>query len=240
MRAFGMRTAALALAASVTACGGGGEPVAQQSQTQAPTPTPTPTLPAVADDKATAKRALVTPADLGKPWIQPKKVNEAKKAEKGDLCPGQKNARTLAKARADENADLTEGGQAGAAIGSFGVRTYGFGEEQKWRDAVAAATKGCAKWKSLEKLYVTLDVVTPPQVAGADEVFAHIERIYAEAAHKTLYYVRHYYEARVGRVVVSFELAYIQPKTDPTGKNMAKSSALLAKQVAKARKAFAL
>lgn len=224
------------LALALAACGSSGGPTAQQSQT----PSPTPTLPPVATDEAAAKQALLTAAELGTPWVQPKKVNEAKKA-KGERCPGQKNAGTLAPGRAKAERDLTRGTKAGADIASFGIRVYGFGEEQAWRDAVDASEKGCASWKSLEGAFVTLEeVATPPAVPGADEVIVSIERIYADAAHKTLYYVRHYYEARTGRVVTTFELAYIQPKADPTGKDLAVSAALLAKQVAKTKATFGL
>ena len=229
---LGIRVAAAAAAFALAACGSDG------GSSGRPTPSPTPTLPSVADDEATVKRALVTPADLGAPWVEPAKVNEVQKAE-GELCPGQQNARTLHKARAAGIAKLTEGTGAGAPIGLFGVRAYEPGQEQQWRDAYAAAVKGCASWKSREKLYVTLEVVAaPPAVPGAEEVRAHIERVYAEASHKSLHYVRHYYEARIGRIVVSFEDAFVQPRSDPTGQDMTKSAALLARQVAKARKAF--
>lgn len=245
MRTYGTTVAAATLALALTACGGGGgTPDAQPSPSQTsatPSPSPTPTLPPLAADKAALKKAVVTAADLGKPWVQPKSVNEQKQQEKGDLCPRQKAPRVLYKARASEARRLTKGTQQGAAIGSFAVRAYVLAFEEKWRDAFAEAAAGCEAYKSLDGTYVTLDVIdAPPAVAGADEVLAYIERVYADKGHKNLYYVRHYYEARTDRYVSSFEYAYVQPKSDPTGKDMTASAKLLAKQVAKTRKTFGL
>jgi hypothetical protein len=238
MKALGI--AALSLALVLPACGSDAKTPEAQPTTQSPTPSPTPTLPTVAQDKATAKKAVVTAADLGKPWVTPKAVNQAKQKEKGDLCPGQPNARTVHKPRASASLNHTEGSKAGAAIGSYAVRTYGFGDKQKWLDALDETHRGCTKWTSLEKLYVELEVVAAPAIPGADEVVLHIERIYADKTRKTLHYVRHYYEAWTERVVSSFEYAYIQPKSDPTGKDLTTSSELFAKQVAKTRETFGI
>ena len=226
---------ALVLTFALTACGSSEPgPAAQQSQT----PSPTPTLPPVADDTAKAKAALLTAAELGKPWVQPKKVNTSKNV-KGERCPGQQKSTAILAPRARAERDMTKGSQAGADIGSFEVRVYELGQEQAIRDAAAASSKGCASWTSAEKLYVELESVTPPTVAGADEVvLADIERIYADKTKKTLHYVRHVYEVRTGRVVTFFELAYIQPKSDPKGADLTVSTALLAKQVAKTKATF--
>ena len=229
---------ALALATSLAMTGcGGSDPVATPQQTQ--TPSPTPTLPTVKEDEAMVKAAIVTAAELGTPWVKPKDVSRTKNA-KGERCPGQKNAGTIAHARAEEAYSFTKGTKAGVPIGSFGVRAYAFGEEQKWRDAVAESAKGCAAWKAAEGTYVTGEVVTPPAIPGADEVYVSIERVYADKTMKTLHYVRHYYEARTGRIVTWVEYAYVQPKSDPTGKDLSVSSPLLAKQVTKTRTTFGL
>ena len=229
--------AALALTLALTACGSSDPgPSAQPT----PSVSPTPTLPPVADDTAKAKAALLTAAELGKPWIQPKKVNEAKNA-KGERCPGQKKATAILAPRARADRDLTKGSQAGADIGSFEIRVYEFGQEEAIRAAAIASATGCASYTSNEKLYVEIETVaSPPAIAGADEVHLDIERVYADKTKKTLYYVRHYYEARTGRVVTMFELAYIQPKSDPTGKDTTVSAELAAKQVAKTKTTFGL
>ena len=227
---------ALATTLAMTGCGGS-DPAASPQQTQ--TPSPTPTLPPVADDKANVKAAIVTAAELGKPWVKPKQVSRTKNA-KGERCPGQKNAGTLAKARAEEAYSFTKGTAAGVPIASFGVRAYEFGEEATWRDAVAKSAAGCAAWNAAEGTYVTGEVVTPPTIPGADEVYASIERVYADKTMKTLHYVRHYYEARSGRIVTWVEYAYVQPKTDPTGKDLSVSAPLLTQQIAKTRTTFGL
>jgi hypothetical protein len=73
-------------------------------------------------------------------------------------------------------------------------------------------------------------------VAGADEVLARLERIYADSSKKTLHYVRQTLVVRVGgRTYVALEHAYIQPKSDPTGADWTKTVAIAMKQVTKAR-----
>ncbi len=47
-------------------------PSSPVSTTSPPSPTPEP--PSKAEDTAALKRATVTAADLGKPWVEPKKV----------------------------------------------------------------------------------------------------------------------------------------------------------------------
>ncbi|HVF03648.1 MAG TPA: hypothetical protein VNA20_02290 [Frankiaceae bacterium] len=243
MKRYGIRVA-LALTLAVPACGGSastgsGADGPGGNATPSASPSPTPTLPPVAADKKLVKQALVTPADLGKPWVEPKKVNQAK-AAKGELCPGHKNSAARNKPRADQRRQMTKGSKPGAAIVSVAVRTYALGTEAAWRDAFAAAAKGCKSWTAAEKTFVTLEVVTPPTVAGADEVLAHVERIYADKTKKTLYYVRHWVEARTGRVVTAFEHAFVQPKSDPTGADLTATVALVETQVAKVRTTFGL
>lgn len=230
--------AALALTLALTACGSADPgPVTGQLSER---PTPTPTLPAVPEDELKAEAALLTAAELGKPWVAPKKVSQTKNA-KGERCPGQRKATAILEPRAIATVRMTKGTKAGADIGSFEVRTYGTGQEQAIRDAAAASAKGCASWTSAEKLYVELESVTPPTVAGVDEVVAaDIERVYADKTKEVLHYVRHYYEARTGRVVTMVELAYVQPKSDPTGADLTASTALLAKQVAKTKATFGI
>jgi hypothetical protein len=225
-------TAVLAL--SLAACGGGGT-TAQPSTSASPSaPSPTPTLPTVAADKAATKAALLTAAELGKPWVQPKSVNKVK-AAKGELCPGQPTSAVIAKARAEARRQFTEGTKTGAGILSVNVRTYAFGKEDAWRAAVDKANKACAKWKAVEGNYVVLEpVAAAPSVAGAEEVVGHYERVYADAAHKTLQYVRQILEARTGRVVVTMEYAFLTPKSDPNGDDLTKTTGYLAKQVSKA------
>lgn len=239
MRRYGIRVA-LALALTATACGGSASTEGGGGNaTPSTSPSPTPTVPPVATDKKLAKRAILTVADLGKPWVAPKSVSKVETG-KGELCPGHKNSVALNKPRADSSRYFTKGTKPGAAIAGYTVRVYGLGNEAKWRDSFTTASTSCPSWKAAEGTFVTLEMVTAPAIAGADEVLAHVERIYADKTKKTLHYVRHWIEARTGRVVTAFEHAYIQPKSDPTGSDLTASVALAAKQVAKVRTTFGL
>lgn len=227
------RWAAAALAVAVlTSCGG-------SSDSQAPTRSRTPTVPAVAQDLELAKKALVTPADLGTPWVEPKKVNNAGGKE-GEACKGQPSAKSISKPRASQRVDMTDGTKKGAAIGSFEVRTLEPGGDKAWRDAFVAETKGCATATSPDGTFTTWDIVGAPTVPGSDDVVARIERVYADKSRSKLIYVRHTYEARSGRVISYLSYAYIQPASDPTGGDLTKSVGLLIHQVAKARATFGL
>jgi hypothetical protein len=240
MRRLPLVLAAVALAGTA-ACGSSGSPSSAPSPTPSPTtPSPTPTLPPVATDKAAVKAALVHATDLGKPWVEPKSVNRTKTA-KGDLCPGKKADQLRVPSRATADVSMTEGTKQGAAIASYSAFAYDPAKLAAWRTAFATATKDCASYKAPEGTYVvTSTPAAAVTVSGADAVLVRLERIYAEAAHKTLYYVRQTLKCVVGRYVVTIEHAFIQPKTDPTGADLTKTVTLMEKQVAKARAAFAL
>jgi hypothetical protein len=222
--------AVCAVAAAVTACTGSGA--------DAPSRAPTSTIPAVAADKALVKKALLTPADLGPPWVQPKKVNKTADSAEGEACKGQPNATEIVKPRAAARIDMTEGSKRGAAIGSFGVRTLRPGSEQAWRNAFAAETAGCARVTASDGTVTTSEEFGAPKVPGSDDVVARVERIYTDKSQQKLVYVRHTYEARIGRVVAYLSYAFIQPTSDPTGGDPTKSVRLLIRQVAKARATF--
>jgi hypothetical protein len=230
------RVLTLALSAALLAgCASGSSPKASPS----PTPSPTPTLPPVETDKASVKAALVTAADVGTPWVAPKEVNRTK-TKKGELCPGHKDDLARVDTRADANVSMTEGTKQGAAIASFEVHAFDPALLDTWREGFAKAVAECAAFVAPEKTYVTTELVaTPPTVPGCDEVLARTQHVYADAAHKTLYYVRQNLRCRVGRVVIAFEHAFIQPKSDPTGADFTKSVTLIQKQVAKVATTFA-
>lgn len=228
------RVLTLALSATLLAgCASGSSPKASPSPS--PTPSPTPTLPPVATDTASLKASLVTAADVGAPWVTPKggKVNRTNTA-KGDLCPGHKDVFARVPGRASAEVNMTEGTKQGAAIGSYQLVAYDPAKIDAWRAAFTAANAECKAFVSPEKLWVTTETLAEPSTLdGCDEVLARIQRVYADRTRKTLYYVRQVVQCRVGRVVVEFEHAFIQPKTDPTGADFAKTVTLTAKQVAK-------
>src|SRR3954453_23815647 len=55
------------------------------------TPAPSLTARTKAEDAADVKKALVTAADLGTPWVKPKTVSRAG-GKKGEICPGHVSA----------------------------------------------------------------------------------------------------------------------------------------------------
>lgn len=222
-----------AVLVAATACGGGAKPSTQPTPAPTtPSPTPTPTLPPVATDQAAVKAAIVTSADLGAPWVTPKKVNRTQTA-KGELCPGKQNEQKRVPPRATGSVQMTEGAKEGAAIASFDVHAFDPVKVEPYALAFVAATADCKAYTALEKTYVTTEDVPGVTVPGTDEAMARIERIYADSSKKQLYYVRQTIKARVGRAYVALEHAFIQPKTDPTGADFTKTIALLTKQVDK-------
>ena len=226
MRHFGRWAAAgLVFVTAVTACGSSGSPERSRSSSTS--------IPPVATEAALAKQALISAAELGAPWVEPKSGVSTASGKKGEACPGQPSAETLNKPRASASENLTEGTKQGAAIGTFEVRTIEPGTEQAWRDTFAAVTKGCATSTSTDGTFSTWDVVGAPAVPGSDEVLARIERIYSDKSKSKLLYVRQSYEARAGRVISALSYAFIQPASDPTGGDLTKSAALLTRQVTK-------
>jgi hypothetical protein len=227
----------LAAVVVTAACGGGSDSSAK------PKPSPTPTLPTVAADVAAVKAAVVTPADLGKPWVQPEKVNTVKgnkDAGKSLLCPPkQLTAFEMVPPRAHASVNLTLGTKTGADIASFDVYTYLFSSLSDLRAAVMTAETACAQWKAVEGNYVVLTPVSGLTVTGAEEVLAHIERVYADARHTQLQYVRQVVTARSGRIICVLERAFIVPKTDPTGKDLTEANRLAGIQLAKAVRTIA-
>lgn len=232
--AMDARRALLAVLLAATACGGGGAdpaPVASPAPSTA-SPTPSPTLPPVATDEAGVKALLVTAAEVGPRWVAQAKVNRTQ-TKKGELCPGKKNEQSRVAPRATGSVKMTEGTQQGAAIASFDVHAFDPAVLEDYKAAFAAATAECAAYTSLEKTYVTTELVTAPTVDGADWALARLERVYADSTKKQLYYVRQTIKVGVGRSVVALEHAFVQPASDPTGADFAKTAELLGKQVAK-------
>lgn len=229
------------LAVALAACGGGGgdtTPRASGTPATTETPSPTPTLPTKAEDAKLVKSALVTPADLGKPWVQPKAVNQTTLG-KEELCPGKPNDVARAKPRASAKVSMTQGTKPGATISTFRVRTLEPGGVEAWHAALAAAQKACASWKAAEGNFVVLTPLkSPVAVEGADEVLGQSEHVYADAKHTQLQYARHVLYARTGRVVSMCELAFLTPKTDPKGLDYTPTAKLLGKQVAKVKTTF--
>ncbi len=221
------------LIGSLAACGG--TPTSASSG-----PDASPELRSVDEERRLARGALVTAADLGRPWVAAKDdPKEAAKEKLDEPCPGQPGVLTIAPPRARATTTFTAGTKPGAAIGSFQVGTLHVGQTQAWREAIATVVEGCRTYRQADGLHVTTtELEKIPPVKGADEVIGLIERIYEGVDHKKLLYVRQYLYTRSGRLVSRAQYAAIQPKSDPTGSDLTEVVGLVSKQTAKATNTF--
>lgn len=232
----------LVLGLVLTACGptATSAPAAQTSAPASTAPSPTPTPPTTADDEAALKKALVTTADLGKPWVQPKSVPSSGN-KKNEVCPGHVSAATQLPSRPAATRAFTEGTGTGVNIGSFLVFTLADPQSDTAavRAAFAADTAACAQFKDPAGLFVLRTAEGPTSVGPADEMVASwAERIYYDKAHKKLAYARHYVIARSGRVVTKVEYDFLAAKKDPQAKDFGRATRLLGKQLDKAARVF--
>lgn len=231
--------------AVVTACSSnppGAPPVSASSAPSvqapsAPSPTPVAPPPTTAQDLASAKRALLTARDLGKPWVQPKTVSTVG-GKKDESCPGKPSVVALAPPAASATVRLTKGSRSGAGIGSFTVSTLPEGGARTYRAAWASMVKNCASFVDAAKFSVVVSSEGPTTIKRADEVLARTERIYYDRSHRQLAYARHVVSARTGRVVSTVEYAFLTTRSDPGAKNFAPVIALLEKQLAKTSATF--
>lgn len=237
--------------ATLAACGGspGAAPGAAVSAPSVPASEPTKAAtsatrspraavsePSKADDLAQLKRALITPTDLGKPWVQPKQVAHTK-GKAAEACPGKPSLATLAPARAGAGAAFTHGTVRGASIANFSVFTMS-DQGAKFRTAWSQTIKACAAFQDTAKLYVVTTAEGPRSLPGTDEVLSRRERLYYDASHTKLAYARHYIVARTGRVLSEVEYDFLTPKSDPTGKDFTPAQKLLALQLTKTKSTF--
>ena len=236
----------LLLGLALTACGPTAtsapppETAASASTAPRPTPSPTPTPPTTAEDQAALKKALVTTADLGKPWVQPKSVPSAGN-KKNEVCPGHVSAATHLPSRPAASRAFTEGSGTGVNIGSFAMFTLAdpSADTAAVRAAYAADTAACAQFKDPAGLFVLRTTEGPTSADSADEMVASwAERVYFDTSHKKLAYARHYVIARSGRVVTKVEYDFLAAKKDPQAKDFGRATRLLDKQLEKAARVF--
>jgi hypothetical protein len=235
---------AAVLAVLAAGCGGSptkappaASPTTAVSSAAPTTPTPTPPR-SKAEDTAALKRATVTAADLGKPWVEPKKVPSAGKA--AEACPGKPTATRQVDTVASFRRDLTEGKGQGVNIGSFALRTLPTDDATDLKAAYAEDTAACKTFTDANKLFVVLTEEGPTSADNADEILmSRADRIYYDKAHKKLAYARHTVVARTGRVVTYVSYAFLTTKADPTAKDFTRTEKLLATQLAKVTKEFA-
>ena len=234
---------AAAIMVAATGCGGpatdtppAASPTTAASSTAPPTPRPTP--PSKAEDTAALKRATVTAADLGQPWVEPKKVPSAGKA--AEACPGKPTATKQVDTVASFRRDLTEGKGQGVNIGSFALRTLPTDDATDLKAAYAKDTAACKTFTDANKLFVVLTEEGPTSADNADEILmSRADRIYYDKAHKKLAYARHTVVARTGRVVSYVSYAFLTTKADPKAEDFTRTQKLLATQLTKVTKEFA-
>jgi hypothetical protein len=186
---------------------------------------------------AELKKGLVTPRDLGAPWIQPKSVSTS--GSKGEICPGHKTATTKALSKAAAQANFTEGKGTGKNIATFRLATLPGPDSSALKAAYATDQKACAAFKDASGFYVVRSLEGPSSVTNADELVASwSERIYYDKSHKKLAYARHYLVARTDQLVTYISYAFLTTKKDPGAKDFTRASDLLDLQLKKNAKAF--
>ena len=230
----------LVLCTVVGACGSdvpasppsSGAPTSSEPASPAPrSPLPTPRT--KAQDAADLKKALVTPRDLGTPWVQPKSVATSR-GKKGEICPGHVSATTKLPARPAVAANFTEGKGTGKNIATFELSTATDGESAGLRGAYVVDQKACAKYRDADGLYIVRSLEGPSSVTGSDEVLgAWAERIYYDKAHKKLAYARHYLVLRTGDVVTYVSYAFLAVDEDARAEDFARATKLAARQLTK-------
>lgn len=241
------------LGATLGACESGSPtaPVASSPPTSAPATTtavpstqvsadatPSATPRTKAQDTADLSKALVTPRDLGKPWVQPTSVSTAG-GKKGELCPGHVSATKKLPARPAVVANFTEGKGDGKNIATFELSTLTGTESSELRTAYAKDAKACATYRDGSGLYVVRSVEGPTTVNGADEVVGRwAERIYYDKAHEKLAYARHYVVLRTGRVLTYVSYAFLTVTADPKAEDFSRTTKLASVQLKKSAAVF--
>jgi hypothetical protein len=178
----------------------------------------------------------MTTTVLGKPWVQPDKVNTAG-GKATEACPGQASLATLAPARASAVASFTRGRERGASIARFTVATVS-DQGRRYRAAWVRTAKACAAFRDASGLYVVTSLEGPKRIAGADDVVSRAERVYHDRDHRQLAYARHFISARVGRVISSVEYDFLTPKSDPRARDFTTARRLLDLQLRRTGGAF--
>ncbi len=198
----------------------------------APSASPSPSSPSKKEDAATLKKALVTAADLGKPWTKPKSVSTVS-GKKGEICPGHTSAVDKVPIRATVGANFTEGRGAGKNIGTFSLSTLADDSEADLAAAYAKDQKACARYRDATELYVVRSTEGPTTIAGSKPVTAWAERIYYDRQHTQLAYARHTVVVQQGRVLTYLSYSFLTTKDDPKAKDFSRATRLLEVQLDK-------
>jgi hypothetical protein len=238
--------ATVLLGLALTSCSSGGNPPIAASSVApidspsvaAAAPSHQASPPTKAQDEAALKRAIVTAANLGKPWVQPASVSTVKH-KRNEPCPGHLSATEKLPNRPQVSRVFTEGKGVGVNIGYFVLSTIPEPDGAALTKAYAADTASCASYRDANKLFVTRTPEGPTAASHADQIVSTwAERIYYDKAHHQLAYARHVLVGRTGRVVVQVEYAFLTQKSDRGAKDFARATRLLEKQLAKISTVF--
>ena len=210
-------------------------PTTSASPSPSPSSEPTPTLPSRDADSATARRALVTAADLGKPWVQSDTPPDSDEA-----CPGSRSAVGRLAFRAAARRDLTRGAGELVNGATFQLATLPGPDAAKVRAAWESDTRACRQHTDADDYYVVYRAAETGTVRGADEVLLRrVERVYFDRGDDEPAYARHTLAARTGRVVVTVTYSFLTSESDPDAGDFSEATELLQTQLTKAAKAFA-
>jgi hypothetical protein len=195
---------------------------------------PSARLPSREADSASLRKALVTAADLGKPWVQTDSPPDSDEA-----CPGTPSAVDRLAFRAAVRRDLTRG--AGELINgaSFELASLPSPDAAKVRAAWETDTRTCRQYTDTDDYYVVYRAAEPTTVNGADEVLLRrVERVYFDRGDDEPAYARHTLVARSGRVVATMTYSFLTSKSDPDATDFSEATELLQTQLTKAARAF--
>jgi hypothetical protein len=182
------------------------------------------------------RRAVMSTATLGRPWVQPKAVATTK-GKAAEACPGQPSIQSLAPVRVGAVTSFTRGRARGASIARFSVQTVS-DQGVAFHAAWYRTAKACAAFRDSSKFYVVTSAEGPTRLAGTDDVVSRTERIYYDAKHHHLAYARHFITARTGRALSSVEYDFLTSKSDPQAKDFSTAQHLLTLQLTRTRSVF--
>jgi hypothetical protein len=248
--------AAVTILAVVPACGGPesdrpppSEPPTSAAVVPPGSVTPSPATPAASDptsasavpqpspdrrrDQAAVRKALVSAADLGRPWVAGDQEGDATEA-----CPGRRSAIEELSFLGSGRRDLIEGRGELVNAATFDLRTLPDSDGSAVRDAWVADTKACREHADAFDYYVVLEESGPSVAKGADEiVFSRVERVYFDDSQDQLAYARQVVVARTGRVITTVRYTFLT-ENDSAADNFHGTQRLLAVQLAKVTKGF--
>ena len=217
---------------------GSPRPTAAPSATPSPGPSasielaPSATLPSRETESSALRKALVTPADLGKPWVQVKSP-----PDNDEACPGTRSAVGRLAFRASARRDLTRGAGELVNHASFHLATLPGSDAAKVRIAWETDTRACREHTDPDDYYVVYHAAEPTAVRGADEVLLRrAEQVYFDRGDAEPAYARHTLVARRGRVVATVSYSFLTTEADPEATDFRRATELLQTQLSRAAK----